>query len=193
MPVFKYWLTDSKSKLGADEFHVFFHAVSGMKWHVAIFVPVLLYGKWVKNENWMDPLCVWQMQCEFVMVNIFYLSQALDKMQKQALTLGLELEAGNGLFLWWTLGWRITLIFHFYSSSASWFVWLLSCNRMCSTKGTENVAGSQLPYAEDALHRSWRMWFEIFLEQRMWVCLFHMLVENPNNICPEGYSEMKEE
>lgn len=40
----------------------------------------------------MDSLFIWQMQCEFIMVNTFYLKQALDEMQKQALTLGLKLD-----------------------------------------------------------------------------------------------------
>lgn len=47
----------------------------------------------------MDSLFIWQMQCEFIMVNIFYSKQALDKMQKQALTLGLKLEPDNVPFL----------------------------------------------------------------------------------------------
>lgn len=47
----------------------------------------------------MDSLFIWQMQCEFIMVNTFYLKQALDEMQKEGLTLALKLEPDSVPFL----------------------------------------------------------------------------------------------
>lgn len=47
----------------------------------------------------MDSLFAWEMQCEFIMVNTFYVKQTLGEMQKQGLTLGLKLEPDNVPFL----------------------------------------------------------------------------------------------
>lgn len=47
----------------------------------------------------MASLFVWEMQCEFIMVNTFHLKQALGEMQQQGLTLGLKLEPDNVPFL----------------------------------------------------------------------------------------------
>lgn len=47
----------------------------------------------------MDFLFVWEMQCEFIIVNTLHMKQALGEMQKQGLTRGLKLEPENVPFL----------------------------------------------------------------------------------------------
>lgn len=118
----------------------------------------------------MDPLFIWQMQCEFIMVNTFYLKQALDEMQKEGLTLALKLEPDSVPFLCCTrMKNHSFFIFHFFA----WFVCSFLGNRAFSARGMENVTGSGLVWS--------------VLRLRIGARLFFIQVREKGQICTGGF------